>query len=392
MDYSKLSHQQLTEILKSKDRFIEAYKQEKHDSQDLRFAWVGNLGQWYWDVKNNIVDFNPLKATNLGYDVSEIPKNIGFEFFTDKLAPEDYQKVMQNMRDHLQGKTEVYETAYRIKTKNGEWKHYYDRGKITKRDKNGNPLFLAGIVFDITEQKSFEKNQQALINSLSEQLNLKEQLFSTIFHDLKSPLGNIMNFAELLKESVLEYDKDELIAYTNIIYEASRKALDITNDLMEFVRAKESSLEAKKDIELSKTISKCIDEFSQDITRKNISIFNNVRKKTFVKTHEPIIKIALRNFISNAVKFTPSTGKIEIQYLDNQIIVSDTGIGMSKDKLSSLFSGKTASTKGTNNEPGNGIGLLLVKRLLDKADIDLDVDSHPNKGTTIMMSLNAKRA
>lgn len=169
MEYNKMSKKQLIELLKSKDRFIEAYKEEKQYSENLKFPWGGNLGQWFWDVKNNIVDFNPLKVTNLGYTTEEIPENIGYEFFVDKLHRDDYERVMQNMRDHLEGKTEVYETEYRIQAKDGQWKHYYDRGKITKRNEDGKPLFLTGIVFDITEQKNFEKkiNKHSLIHYLS---------------------------------------------------------------------------------------------------------------------------------------------------------------------------------------------------------------------------------
>lgn len=388
MDYSKLSKEELIRLLHSRDEFIQAYKNEKRQSEDLSFAWVGNLGQWYWDVKNNIVDFNPLKATNLGYTKEEIPDNIGFEFFTDKLDPEDYEEVMQNMRDHLYGKAAVYETEYRIKTKDGEWRHYYDRGKITKRDEEGKPLFLAGIVFDITEQKNYEQNQQKLIESLSEQLSLKEQLFSTIFHDLRSPIANIVSFADLLQETAEKSTNPEVRKFARIIMEASKKALGITEDLMEFVRAKKNPQERKKEIKLLDTINKCIEEFRINTEQKRISIINHVNESARVIAPEPILRIAIRNFISNAVKFTNEEGKIQIEYKNQEIIISDNGVGMPEQKLNTLFTGKTKSSRGTADEKGSGIGLLLVKELLDKAKIDLSMNSKLNHGTTIRMRFN----
>ncbi len=129
---------------------------EKNRQDDLDYAWTGSLGRWYWDLETNKVIANPLKIITLGYELDEVPEDIDYRFFTDRLHPDDYEKTMQTMRDHLSGKTAVYEAEYRIRTKSGEYKWYYDRGRITKRSATGKPLFLAGIVFDITERKDIE--------------------------------------------------------------------------------------------------------------------------------------------------------------------------------------------------------------------------------------------
>jgi PAS domain S-box-containing protein len=102
----------------------------------------------------------------LGYDKSEIPEHVAYQFFTDKLHPDDYQKTMDAMIDHLHGKTAVYEVEYQIRTKDGKYRWYYDRGAITQHDDSGKPVFLAGIVFDITEKKEMQmdleyKNKKA---------------------------------------------------------------------------------------------------------------------------------------------------------------------------------------------------------------------------------------
>lgn len=129
---------------------------EKEQAVKLEYAWTGNLGNWYWDIKTNKVTFNPLKVTTLGYGIEEIPEHVTYEFFTDMLHPDDYQKTMDAMMDHLYNKANVYEVEYRIKTKDRKYKWYYDRGKITKYNDEGKPLFIAGIVFDITEKKELQ--------------------------------------------------------------------------------------------------------------------------------------------------------------------------------------------------------------------------------------------
>jgi len=141
-----------------------------------KFPWLGNLGQWFWDCSQNIVTFNPLKASALGYSQDEIPAEAGFEFFTEKLHPEDYDTVMDEMRAHLKGLVPVWEVKYRIQAKDGSWKVFYDRGKVTQWSADHKPLFLVGNVFDVTDdenqkrellQKSTFWRAQAEIDSLT---------------------------------------------------------------------------------------------------------------------------------------------------------------------------------------------------------------------------------
>lgn len=128
--------------------------------------WKGNLGHWYWNVQSNDVVFNPLKAEAIGYKKEDLPEKAPYDFFTSKLHPDDYGPVMDNMMEHLKGNHPVYEVEYRIRTKERNWKWYYDRDKVTKRDKDGTPLFLSGIVFDVTHHKEKVGNLEELTSTL----------------------------------------------------------------------------------------------------------------------------------------------------------------------------------------------------------------------------------
>lgn len=163
------SEQQLKRRIKELEEVVSHLKKEKNELELLSFPWVGNLGQWYWMVDSNQVEFNEKKVTNLGYDMKKLPKKIGFEFFTSKLHPDDYENVMENMRKHLMNLSDAYEVEYRILAENGEYIWYYDRGKVTKRDKNGKPLVVSGIVFDINKSKIIEKQ----LKEANEKLKLK---------------------------------------------------------------------------------------------------------------------------------------------------------------------------------------------------------------------------
>lgn len=166
MEYENISKEELIARIKDLELLNREFQKEKNYEVGLDYPWTGNLGHWYWNIKTNTVNFNLLKATALGYEESELPEHVTYQFFTEKLHPEDYQKTMDAMMQHLQGKAPVYEVEYRIRTKCGDYKWYYDRGKITQYDDNGEPLFLAGIVFDITKNKEqqfeLEKKNQML--------------------------------------------------------------------------------------------------------------------------------------------------------------------------------------------------------------------------------------
>ena len=153
VDHDSITREQLLERIEELELLNRELLAEKERETRLEYAWTGNLGHWYWNIKTNAVTFNPLKVTALGYDKSEIPEHVTFQYFTQKLHPDDYQKTMDAMMDHLHGKASAYEAEYRIQTKDGKYRWYYDRGTITRRDEGGKPLLLAGIVFDITQKK-----------------------------------------------------------------------------------------------------------------------------------------------------------------------------------------------------------------------------------------------
>jgi two-component system CheB/CheR fusion protein len=94
------------------------------------------------------------KATMLGYSMQEFPTNV-YEI-CKLIHPDDYESTMEHMRDHLQGKSPVYDVVYRIKAKNNAYKYYYDRGGIVERDIQGKPLKLIGLVVDVTKIQQLE--------------------------------------------------------------------------------------------------------------------------------------------------------------------------------------------------------------------------------------------
>ncbi len=115
---------------------------------------MGELAWWEWDYPRNTVRFGDQKATILGYQPSEISP--GYQGWTSLLHPDDYEPVMQAMRNHLEGKTPVYEITYRLRHKEGGYIWFKDKGGIVEWDDQGKPVRLTGIVMNITAEKEME--------------------------------------------------------------------------------------------------------------------------------------------------------------------------------------------------------------------------------------------
>jgi PAS domain S-box-containing protein len=192
MDYTTMSHDALIEKIEEITLLNNQLIREKQQSVLLDYSWTGNLGHWYWNIKTNSVTFNPIKVTSLGYECPDMSLPVPFQFFTEKLHPDDYKNTMEAMRKHLRAHAHVYECEYRIQAKDGSWHWFYDRGKITDFDSEGKPVFLAGIVFDITEKKRTEEK-------LEKKNKLLEEKSST---DGLTKLKNHRAVIELLRSAL----------------------------------------------------------------------------------------------------------------------------------------------------------------------------------------------
>jgi PAS domain S-box-containing protein len=137
---------------------------------------AGNLAWWEMELPSGKIIFNENKVKMLGYSMDDF-KDVDYTAFMDIVHPEDYDRVMKAMKDHLEGKKKLYETNYRIKAKNGTYKWFNDRGSIVNRDKKGNPISVKGVVYDITDKMRIQlelektnKNLERIIKDRTQEI------------------------------------------------------------------------------------------------------------------------------------------------------------------------------------------------------------------------------
>lgn len=242
-------------------------------------------------------------------------------------------------------------------------------------------------VEDRTKTIELQKDNLIALNAT------KDKFFSIIAHDLKSPFSSIIGFSEILESNIDKYDKQKVKQYVSFINKSANQTFKLLENLLEWARLQRGQIVPEfKKINL-KTIAEETYLLAYDVAiRKKINLQNNIIEDIFSKCDINITKTIFRNLVSNALKFTSENGLISISAKQNEsfieIKIQDTGIGISPEKISNLFSlENNISTKGTDNETGTGLGLMLCKELIEKQGGKIWVESELEKGSTFKFTL-----
>jgi len=251
---------------------------------------------------------------------------------------------------------------------------------------NGENSYL-GVLRDISLHKQAEEKMLESAQALKDLNIAKDKIFSIISHDLRSPFLGIMGFIDILKNSYKDISEEE---FNRIIFrlESSLKALlSLLEDLLKWSQIQMGRLQITiKEFELNEIIQKSVEELESAATNKQIKIKYNITQGIVVKTDYNIVSSVIRNLLSNAIKFTNRGGEIAItssyKSPNVEVFVEDNGVGIEEERLHNLFKlDNVYSTKGTENEKGSGLGLIIVKEMLNKINGTIYIESKVNIGT-----------
>ncbi|MDD3721557.1 MAG: HAMP domain-containing sensor histidine kinase [Lutibacter sp.] len=231
---------------------------------------------------------------------------------------------------------------------------------------------------------------------LSELNKSKDKFFSIIAHDLRGPFGGLQQIGELLwlnKNKISDEKREKL---TKVLYQNSKNTFNLLDNLLKWASANAGLISYKPcKLNLHKIALNNMRLFNSQVRFKNLGLSCNFESELFIYADFDMIDTVIRNLISNAIKFTPNGGKIEIvlEKVDKTnntctIAVIDNGIGMPKDSQLKVFEiDATVSTLGTNEETGTGLGLKLCKEFLTINKGTIWIESNENRGTGVFISL-----
>ncbi len=240
----------------------------------------------------------------------------------------------------------------------------------------------------LLKQQLAEKNEE-----LQKAITVKDRFFSIISHDLRSPFNSILGFSQLIVDQLKEKNYEGLDEYAENMLQSSQRAMNLVVNLLEWSRTQSDRMEFNPEyFELVDFLNETILTFKGIATQKSITINHSFPDFIPVYADKQMINTVLRNLISNAVKFTRQGGEVTISAARKQsavsISVKDNGVGISKNRIEKLFRiDESESTKGTANEQGTGLGLILCKEFVEKHGGRIWVESAVDTGSAFTFTI-----
>lgn len=285
-----------------------------------------------------------------------------------------------------------------------EKKHGQIKIKIQKNEK---PVFLevnlshlfedtliySGLILlikDISDQVRIENKIKAQAEQLQASNKLKDRLFSIISHDLRGPLINLNDIIKLLNEGTIS--QEEFHAIIPVISRNIGYTTGLLENLLYWSRSQlQGEMINPVLFNLKEVCDNILHLFENAIAEKMLKVENNIAESCIVYADKDMIQLVMRNLISNATKFSKRGGSITLNSATkgeySEICCTDTGVGISETNIKKLFELETFTTRGTENEQGTGLGLLLCKDFVEKNGGTIRVESALDKGSTFCVKI-----
>lgn len=362
----------------------------------------------YRNITENIDDFL-FTFERIGFSLrpvfctSSIQKISGYtqtDFLSDSklflkiIHPDDFKTLKPKLMSLLKSRIQLSgEFEFRIINKQGNI--VWVRTKLNLiRSGTGRIQKLFGLVSDITFRKKAEEELRKSTQNLIKLNETKDRFISIISHDLRTPFSSILGFTDLL-ENDDELSEEERKQYIKYIQEASRSMLSLVNSLLDWTRLQTGRIRFEpQKTNVTEIINDSISALRGSAIQKQIDIISELKSELYLFIDKSLIIQVFNNLISNAIKFTHRNGTVTISAspAENKRFVKfsirDTGVGIQPEDLPKLFKVDSKfSTEGTAGEKGSGLGLSLVKEIIEKHGGQIWVESKPGEGSNFQFTL-----
>jgi len=347
-----------------------------------RAQQIAKLGSWSWIPTNNYITLNDEAYPILGWKKNQGPYNI--EKFLGLIALENKKQIENIIKDATKGIKATENIEIPIIISSGEIRYLL----LNIGFNIGSSIAVSEIVATMEDITGIKKAEIAL----QEANAMKDQLFSIIAHDLRSPVGSISQMIAYIADNLDSIDQETLSDIISTLKGTSQETYNLLENLLDWGKSQREIAYKPQKIIIKSAIDNTIALLQGMSTSKGINILNIIDDDLTAFADPYMLSTVLRNLLSNAIKFTPNNGKISIEGKCNgseiTLMFKDNGTGIAKEAIEKLFdSSTTFTTAGTNNEKGSGLGLKLVKRLITKNNGTISVESEPGKGTTFILTL-----
>lgn len=229
--------------------------------------------------------------------------------------------------------------------------------------------------------------------ALKQNIKTKDKFFSILAHDLRGPFMGLLSLFEIMLDNPKALTEDKKNVMMRKIYDSGTNLYKLLENLLSWSRSQTNEIQLTPErISINELIEENININIESAKNKNIEILSEIEDAKYVLADKNTVDTVLRNLISNGIKFTEKSGQLRIKAFSTRkmvkIIVEDNGVGIPKEKVSKLFKpGEKISSKGTNEETGTGLGLLLCKEFIELNNGNIYVESNVGVGSVFTVEL-----
>lgn len=231
-------------------------------------------------------------------------------------------------------------------------------------------------------------------NTMLTRLNAtKDKFFGIVAHDLKNPFNNILGFSEIIQMHLTKGDTEKSLTCADMLHKTSTAAYELLENLLTWSRTQSGHIQFKQTpVDLAEVFGDTIRHLAVAAQTKGIQLRSDLREKIIVFADHNMLLTILRNLVTNAIKFSNDGDEVTLDasLADEGFVVkvTDTGIGMNEEVAEKVFmlDGNTKN-RGTANEPGTGLGLILCREFVEKHGGSIWVESKPGKGSSFFFTL-----
>lgn len=327
-----------------------------------------------------------------GYTVEEVMQQSIEEVVTPESAATIDKALTDGMQNYF-ATGEFYEKTVRIEQPvKGGGTVWTEVVSSLLKDADGN-LRILGVTRNITENLKMENELKQKNSELQLANSTRNKLLSVISHDLRSPFHPILNMSDILMTDLDILTPKEIKQFSEDIHNSAVKVMNLLENLLKWTRMQSGALQFNPvSVDLKVLVKDTLNSLKHNLHAKDITIDAVLPAGVVIEGDVSMLQSLVQNLITNAVKFSYSGSVVEVSLTpkdDNVIfIVADHGVGMTEEQKAKLFiEHEIASTPGTSNEKGSGLGLNLCFEFVAKHSGTIDVESEPGKGTKFIVKL-----
>lgn len=371
---------------KSEQKILEQDRKLKESEERFRLAVEGtNAGIWDWENINKDQQWwSPKLYELLGYNPKDFSP--GQNAFKNLLAEKsDYPRLVGDFKRHLQNK-EPFSVEYKLKCKDGSYRWFQGSGQA-KWSSDEKPIRMVGSLVDITEKKVREEEIKEK-NQLLEQTNAElDRFVYSVSHDLRAPLNSIQG---LINIGDTTDDTQELKQLLGMMKNRVKKLYTFIDEIISFARNTRTEV-IKQSVNIRELVSEIFENTQYRELSADIDFRMRIEEDTILKTDKGRLGVILNNLVDNAIKYHrhAHSGKyvaVQTEDLGKEVLVKvvDNGQGIPSEAQPKIFD---MFFRASENSKGSGLGLYIVKDMVERLGGSINLESERGEGTTFSIKL-----